>query len=133
VPGFNRHGDWMDVIAQQLVGKKRWQVFRPGDSTPYVDTILSAGEAIYVPKGWLHEVTPVGVESLHVTTSAIAPTVYDLMRFLIAKQSRSALTGPWAVDVRDVEALREALRTIIDSIHDGAFAEQFPTSTPVFY
>ena len=72
---FGRHWDTHDVFAVQLIGSKRWRVFEPtyalplADQTsqrsplpcpaqPLLDVTLQAGDLLYLPRGWWHEVLP---------------------------------------------------------------------------
>ncbi len=75
--GFGLHWDTHDVMAVQLIGSKRWQVFAPTfkdplqehrsidhrtecSGEPILDTVLEAGDVLYVPRGWWHIATPIG-------------------------------------------------------------------------
>ena len=73
--GFDPHYDVHDVFVLQAAGQKRWIVHEPvhvhplpsqpwtqyreaiaervtGD--PVIDTVLSEGDALYLPRGWIH-------------------------------------------------------------------------------
>lgn len=91
---FGRHWDTHDVFAVQLIGSKRWRVFEPtyalplADQTsqrsplpcpaqPLLDVTLQAGDLLYLPRGWWHEVLPGDEPSFHLSIGSYAPTVQD--------------------------------------------------------
>lgn len=72
--GFEAHFDWMDSLILQIVGAKHWQVH----TEPYIpyprvdlvakpnatlfseapdDLVLSAGDLLYMPRGFVHQAT----------------------------------------------------------------------------
>ena len=84
---FESHMDWMDVIVLQLFGEKNWSVWLdpmikmvPPDlkrkptldemkSSPFHNVLLQPGDALYIPRGHLHNATTpeLGNLSLHLT------------------------------------------------------------------
>ena len=86
---FESHMDWMDVIVLQIEGEKRWSVGRnpmnklllPDQkrkptmeelkASPFDDVLLRPGDALYIPRGHLHNATTPtdgsGGYSLHLT------------------------------------------------------------------
>jgi hypothetical protein len=84
---FESHMDWMDVLVLQLEGEKKWSVARdpmikllPPDrkrkptteelkSAPFENVLLRPGDALYIPRGHLHNATTTmnGGHSLHLT------------------------------------------------------------------
>lgn len=79
---FGPHWDTHDVMAIQLIGRKRWKVYKPtfplplpGQTSkehkadcpaePVFDGILEAGDLLYLPRGWWHDAIPIG-ETFHV-------------------------------------------------------------------
>lgn len=84
---FESHMDWMDVIVLQLYGEKNWSVWLdpmiklvPPDlkrkptlnemkSSPFHNVLLQPGDALYIPRGHLHNATTPehGNISLHLT------------------------------------------------------------------
>jgi len=91
---FGRHWDTHDVFAVQLLGCKRWRVFEPtqvlplADQTsqrsplpcpaqPVLDVMLQAGDLLYLPRGWWHEVLPGDQPSFHFSIGSYAPSVHD--------------------------------------------------------
>ncbi|MFE9427022.1 JmjC domain-containing protein [Kitasatospora sp. NPDC006697] len=105
--GFGTHWDDHDVVVVQVHGSKRWKLYGPtrldptfrdvespeepqGD--PVADLVLTAGDVLYVPRGWWHGVTAdQGTESLHLSFGLVTHTGADLLIWLI-DQLRSHLT-----------------------------------------
>lgn len=91
------HWDTHDVFAVQLAGKKRWQLYRPTfplpissqesnehkrdvPETPYLETILEAGDVMYVPRGWWHRVEPIeNTETIHLAVGVHTPLMLDYL------------------------------------------------------
>ena len=132
---FGPHWDTHDVVVLQLVGRKRWRIGAPtfplplpahtsrasGESAPVLsalDEVLEAGDVLYLPRGWWHEVTPLPEPSLHLSVGIYVPSVLDalgllcqqLLPFELAAR-RSALDE--AATARDLEALVEILRSAL--------------------
>ncbi|TFB32429.1 JmjC domain-containing protein [Pseudomonas sp. F01002] len=80
---FGNHWDCHDVFAIQLVGRKRWKIYpptfelpMPGQTSkefksecseiPILDTVLEAGDLLYVPRGWWHSAVAIGEPTFHV-------------------------------------------------------------------
>lgn len=82
--GLNPHYDTHDVFILQLAGAKTWYIYGQGVSFPLHNTFapgpysrddlpepqkirLTAGNAMYVPRGWIHEAEAGDESSLHLT------------------------------------------------------------------
>ena len=96
--GFGMHWDTHDVMAVQLIGRKRWKVYQPTfqhplpeqksmqhhegmPDTPVLDIVLEAGDMIYVPRGWWHNAIPIG-ETFHIAIGIHGPTMLDYINWL---------------------------------------------------
>lgn len=113
--GFAPHFDDIDAFICQIAGKKRWRVYAPRkdglDRLPrhssvdftqeevekagtVIDTILQAGDVLYLPRGCVHQAECTsGESSLHVTISAFQKWTWaDLLleSFEMAVKSASA-------------------------------------------
>ena len=100
VPGFGRHWDDHDVLAWQLEGSRRWDIWPPTRRWPFFHDVeapeqppdterpaqhdIAAGDVLHVPAGWWHGVQPVSEPSLHVTFGIQRPTGVDLLKSLAA-------------------------------------------------
>lgn len=92
-PGFGRHWDDHDVIILQCAGRKYWEVFEPAtlssmvgytDKRTFGDSVwsgvLEPGSALYIPRGWGHQVSGfAGEVSLHYTIGLRRMTLVDLI------------------------------------------------------
>ncbi len=99
--GFDPHYDVHDVFVLQASGQKRWIVHQPvhehplqsqpwtqhraaiaervtGD--PVIDTVLSEGDALYLPRGWIHSAQALQTTSIHLTIGASPLTGIDVAR-----------------------------------------------------
>jgi ribosomal protein L16 Arg81 hydroxylase len=132
---FGAHWDTHDVVVLQLVGRKRWRVSPPtfplplpghtshdsGHAAPAeftLDVFLEAGDALYLPRGWWHEVTPLPVPSLHLSVGIYVPSVFDALNWLCRRVLPSELAARRAVvdetaTIRDVAALVDVLKTAL--------------------
>jgi len=97
---FDLHFDTHDVMIVQLGGKKEWRVYdrveenpchdlsdgssvpREAVGAPIIDTVLAAGDVLYVPRGFVHEAYTAEELSLHVTLGLPMPTYLDLLPWL---------------------------------------------------
>jgi ribosomal protein L16 Arg81 hydroxylase len=91
------HWDDHDVLAIQLLGKKSWAVYPmtrrrpltfeslippdPSDK-PAWEGELQAGDLLYVPRGWWHQVLPLGEPAIHLTFGIYRRTGLDLIVWL---------------------------------------------------
>ena len=102
--GFDPHYDVHDVFVLQISGRKHWRVHAPvhidpladqpwtdhrdaiaarGHEQPVIDTVLEPGDALYLPRGWLHSAEALGHTSIHLTVGVSAVTEFDLVRAVV--------------------------------------------------
>ena len=102
--GFDPHYDVHDVFVLQTAGQKRWIVHEPVhdhplpsqpwtqhraaicervSGKPVVDSILSPGDALYLPRGWLHSAQAMQTTSIHLTIGVAALTGFDVARAVV--------------------------------------------------
>lgn len=102
--GFDPHYDVHDVFVLQASGQKRWIIHEPvhdhplpsqpwtqyrdaieervtGD--PVIDTVLSEGDALYLPRGWIHSAQALETTSIHLTIGVSPVTAIDVARTVI--------------------------------------------------
>ena len=137
--GFDFHHDTHDVFVLQVSGKKRWIVHEPvvrlplasqpqagahlvaDGAEPLMDVELEAGDALYLPRGYVHAALTTDEHSVHLTVGVLSTTWYDVLLDAVSlagdeESFRDALpVQPLAsLDVADL--LRRA----------AAFLEQLP-------
>jgi lysine-specific demethylase/histidyl-hydroxylase NO66 len=103
--GFGSHYDVHDVFVLQVSGEKHWRVHAPvrthpradeqctryraavesrAREEPVLDVVLRPGDALYLPRGWLHSpVARVGT-SIHLTVGVASYTGADVIQELVA-------------------------------------------------
>ncbi|MDL5155297.1 cupin domain-containing protein [Actinomycetospora termitidis] len=127
--GFSAHYDVHDVFVLQIAGTKRWHVHAPvhpdplrtqpwndhaaavgerAAQEPLLDEVLQPGDALYLPRGFLHSATAQGETSVHLTVGIHVLTRHAVLETLLAgladdPELRTSL--PLGVDVSDPEAL----------------------------
>ncbi len=146
--GFSAHYDVHDVFVLQLAGRKHWTVHAPvhpdplrdqpwndhaaavaaraRDDAPAIDTVLEPGDAMYLPRGWLHAATALGEVSAHLTVGVHVVTRFALVETLtalVAADPRLRASLPLGIDVADpaelephLAAVREALADALDRV-----------------
>jgi ribosomal protein L16 Arg81 hydroxylase len=95
--GFAFHHDTHDVFVLQVDGTKRWIVHEPvhqlplrsqpraGDdlvaegAQPLLDVELHAGDALYLPRGYVHAAVTTEQRSIHLTVGVLSTTWYDVL------------------------------------------------------
>ena len=82
------------------------QVAARASEAPLIDTVLRPGDALYLPRGYLHSAVAQGEVSIHLTVGVHPLTAYDLARELIAaaaadRELRRSL--PLGLDVTDLD------------------------------
>jgi bifunctional lysine-specific demethylase and histidyl-hydroxylase NO66 len=147
--GFAAHYDVHDVFVLQIAGEKHWTVHEPvhvdplrdqpwtdhskavataaRDQTPVVDEVLRPGDALYVPRGFLHSAKALGGVSAHLTVGLHTMTRYLLVQELAAlaadrAELRTAL--PLGFDPGDPAQVGRQLEQVA-----SIFAEQVQTAS----
>jgi ribosomal protein L16 Arg81 hydroxylase len=105
---FGKHWDTHDVFVIQLLGKKRWQVFEPTlplplsrqtcgayqsqcPKYPVLDIELSAGDVLYLPRGWWHQAIPQDSGSFHLSVGTYPPTTLEYLQWV--SEQRLSMTA----------------------------------------
>jgi hypothetical protein len=145
--GFSAHYDVHDVFVLQIAGEKRWRIHEPvlvdplrdqpwegraadvaarASEPPLIDEVLRAGDALYLPRGYLHAAEALGEVSIHLTVGVHPVTrhaVLEALTSLVGDEPALRSSLPLGVDVSDpaqieadvaatAEALVDRLRTV---------------------
>ncbi len=116
--GFDPHHDTHDVFVLQIDGSKLWHIFAPAmvlplnsqpssdlaktrplvpeGAEPVLSVVLEPGDALYLPRGYVHSAETNDDRSIHLTVGVLATTEFDVLRDVLS------LAG-------DVEGFRAAL------------------------
>jgi bifunctional lysine-specific demethylase and histidyl-hydroxylase NO66 len=85
--GLGLHADGHDVFVLQVHGRKRWEVYRPGQGNDpkapgerLLDVVLEPGDCLYVPVGFPHAVWTEQSASAHLTVGVLTSTWHELLR-----------------------------------------------------
>jgi hypothetical protein len=144
--GFDAHYDVHDVFVLQVSGEKHWRVHAPvrthpradepwgnyraavaarAQEEPVLDVVMRPGDALYLPRGWLHSAVACAGTSIHLTIGVAAFTGADVISEMVAAVARSdELRAPLpimgsAADADEVTAavqhLSQAFRNALDT------------------
>ena len=146
--GFDPHYDVHDVFVLQVAGQKRWIVHEPVHShplpsqpwtqhrsaiaeqvtgDPVIDTVLSEGDALYLPRGWVHSAQALDTTSIHLTIGVSAVTGVDVARAVVDQLAtmesfrRSLPLGRDPTDQDDIIAtVTKVMAEVVDALRDDA-------------
>ncbi|MEU4567819.1 cupin domain-containing protein [Micromonospora sp. NPDC023956] len=140
--GFATHYDTHDVFVLQVDGRKRWRIHPPvlpdplerqpwggradevsatAEGAAALDVVLAPGDALYLPRGWLHSAQAQESSSLHLTIGVRALTRYAIVEELLAlaaEDPRLRATLPFGVDVADPDAIEPELTETVEALRD---------------
>lgn len=132
--GFAPHYDDVEAFILQIEGQKRWRLYRPLTENEYLpryssknfdqseigqpilDTIVKAGDLLYLPRGTIHQgMTLDGIHSLHVTLSVYQKNSWvDLLEKVLPQALKQAAKN----DSRFREGLPLNYLTYVGSVYD---------------
>ncbi|MEU1888782.1 cupin domain-containing protein [Micromonospora sp. WMMD987] len=140
--GFATHYDTHDVFVLQVDGRKHWRIHPPvltdplerqpwggradevsatADGPAALDVVLEPGDALYLPRGWLHSAQAQESRSLHLTVGVRALTRYALVEELLAlaaEDPRLRAGLPFGTDVADPDAIEPELAETVEALRD---------------
>ncbi|MEO7130167.1 MAG: cupin domain-containing protein [Dermatophilaceae bacterium] len=151
--GFAPHYDVHDVFVLQFAGRKRWRIHEPvltaplreqtwdarrdvvaarAAEEPLLDVVLEPGDALYLPRGYVHTASALGEVSGHLTIGVqpvtraylaeqLLGTLGDDPELRVSLPAGVDLTDP-AVLETDLKATRGALHAAIDRLSDEQVA-----------
>jgi hypothetical protein len=131
-----------DVFVLQVAGRKRWTIHRPvlsdplrtqpwndrsavvaeqARAEPLIDAVLTPGDRLYLPRGYLHSAEALGEVSVHLTVGIHPVTRYALVEELLklaaeAPDLRGSL--PLGIDVADPEQVAPHLAGTVAALRD---------------
>ncbi len=138
--GFAAHYDVHDVFVLQIAGQKRWLVHEPVIPLPLrsqpatdhraeveqaaggpalIDGVLSPGDVLYLPRGYLHSATALGEVSAHLTVGVHPVTrhaIVEVLAALAAEEPALRESLPLGIDVADPAALADELAQTVRSL-----------------
>jgi hypothetical protein len=162
--GFTPHYDVHDVFVLQVAGEKHWRIHEPvlpdplrtqpwadraaevaaaAEQEPVIDAVLKPGDALYLPRGFLHSATALGQISAHLTVGihpvtrwAAAESALDLLRTLAAEDPALRGSLPLGLDLADpggsrdeVTAVLAGLRAWLDRVDPDDVVERLRART----
>lgn len=138
--GFAHHYDVHDVFVLQVAGAKRWRIHPPvlpdplrsqpwtdrrtaveqaSTAEPLIDTVLEPGDALYLPRGYVHGAQAMDGVSAHLTVGVHSVTRFAIVDALLAgaasdQNLRTSL--PLGIDLSDAELVADEIRATIASL-----------------
>lgn len=140
--GFATHYDTHDVFVLQVDGRKHWRIHPPvlpdplekqpwggradevsavAEGRPALDVVLEPGDALYLPRGWLHSAQAQESSSLHLTVGIRALTRHALVEELLALSAEDVRLRaglPFGIDVADPDAIEPELTETVEALRD---------------
>ena len=144
--GFSPHYDVHDVFVLQVAGEKHWTIHEPvlpdplrtqvwtdrsaevaaaAEGEPVIDAVLRPGDALYLPRGYLHSARALGEISAHLTVGihsvtrwAAAESVLELVRTLAAEDGSLRGSLPLGLDLSSPEMVAEDVAAVVDGLRE---------------
>ena len=140
--GFSAHYDVHDVFVLQVAGEKRWRIHEPvhpaplrdqpwtdhraavearAQEEPVIDTVLRPGDALYLPRGFLHAAEALGDVACHLTIGVHPVTrhaVLETMLAIVADSPELRISLPMGVDVSDPAAVAADVQATVAALTD---------------
>ena len=144
--GLRLHYDTHDVVVLQVSGTKTWEVYEPVVESPLpiqpwsarpeaadpgwvppsparVRRDLHPGDALFVPRGWLHRASTGEQPSLHVTVGILTRTWWHVIEDMVRAAGRSpAVRAPVDFSAPSAEIV-EAVVDVVSSLSDEFWRE----------
>ena len=94
---------------------------------PVIDTVLSEGDAMYIPRGWVHSAQAMDSTSIHMTIGISAVTALDVARAVVdqlANHEEFRTSLPLGRDPTNQDELNatvtKVMAQVVDSLRDEA-------------
>ncbi len=138
--GFAPHYDVHDVFVLQISGEKRWVLHPPVQThplndqpwsdrrsdveqrareTPILDTVLTPGDVLYLPRGWIHSAEALGETTIHLTIGLASFNRYDVAHQVLGLLKDDAVLReplPAGLDLTDGDAVLPHVDRVIEDI-----------------
>ena len=138
--GFAPHYDVHDVFVLQIGGAKRWVLHPPvhthplsnqpwsdrrdavedrASETPLLDTVLEPGDALYLPRGWIHSAEALGDNTIHLTVGVASFNRYDVANQLfglLQDEPRLREPLPAGLDLTDSDSVLPYVDRVLDDV-----------------
>ena len=139
--GFAPHYDVHDVFVVQFAGRKRWRIYEPvlesplreqpwqehksavaarASKSPLIESVLECGDALYLPRGYIHAATSLNEISGHLTIGVhplTRRTLADQILAMIVRDVELRRSLPLGIDLRDEGAIDEDLKATVKALH----------------
>ena len=141
--GFDFHHDTHDVFVLQVSGRKRWIVHEPvvrlplssqpqagahlvpEGAEPLLDVELEAGDALYLPRGYVHAALTTDEHSVHLTVGVLSTTWHDVLTDVLALAGREESFRD-ALPVQPADGLADSVPDLLRRA--AAWLEQLPAA-----
>lgn len=138
--GFDPHYDVHDVFVLQIAGEKHWRIHEPvhadplrdqpwsdhreavaarAQEAPAIDETFRPGDALYLPRGWIHSAEALGGISVHLTIGVAAYTRHDVVREAVARAADVAelrASLPLGFDPADPASVAPVVEETVDAL-----------------
>lgn len=135
---FGNHWDCHDVFAVQLIGRKRWKIYPPTfelpmpgqtskafknecSETPILDTVLEAGDILYVPRGWWHSAVAIGEPTFHVAIGVHTTHISSYVEWVCNKFLEKHVECRKRIDFSEIDL--QNLELALDKIKQEIMSE----------
>ena len=141
--GFDAHYDVHDVLVLQTAGYKHWTVHEPVHvdplasqpwtdhreaiarrvrDVPAIDTVIGPGDALYLPRGWIHSARSLDTVSIHLTIGVSTLTTMDVLRAAVdelanVEEFRASL--PLGADTTNRDEMAAATSKLVADLMDA--------------
>ncbi len=134
----------LDPVDSQPWTDHREDIQRRTGDPPVIDTVLRSGDALYLPRGWVHSARALGTTSIHLTIGTAALTALDVLGAMVEqltelRELRESL--PMGIDLTDPDAtaalVGKTLAAALEAVRDRSTEIESgpprysPTGTPI--
>ncbi len=138
--GFSAHYDVHDVFVLQVAGTKRWRIHEPvlvdplrnepwesrraavasrAAEPPLIDEVLAPGDALYLPRGYLHAAEALGEVSAHLTVGVHPVTrqaIVEALAGLVLEDPVLRTSLALGVDVASPDEIRADVTATVEAV-----------------